>query len=291
MSSNRLIYDKCAYASDIKESTEPLEYNLFVGKYENCKECPVGKYGNVLPFGPKTDTESELLGLSRPTTNCPGLQFQKGDKFNNMPLSAARMCDSIYYITPNNLVKPTSNMINEKNLGINSCNSKKKVKEYFDNTPTPTFTSTPTPTSMGMPQSYFPPAINNSGNNGELMKYANCEYYPARVIDVCNGTCTNSIDPTTDVSGNQLKTCKAYCAYNNKLYNEQCSASHPILNSQDIKSKTTSKECADNIIKKCVDSIKTNIINDKYKNIKGDIDTIQFKDFHSCLKENNYSDC
>ena len=35
MSSNRLIYDRCAYATEIKESTEPLEYNLFLGKFEN----------------------------------------------------------------------------------------------------------------------------------------------------------------------------------------------------------------------------------------------------------------
>ena len=121
MSSNRLIYDKCAYATEIKESTEPLEYNLFVGKYENCTQCPVGKYANVLPFGPKAETESELLGLTRPNTKCPGLKFQAFSEFSNAPLSAAKMCESIYYITPNNLEKPKTNMLNEKNLGVNFC--------------------------------------------------------------------------------------------------------------------------------------------------------------------------
>ena len=121
MSSNRLIYDRCAYATEIKESTEPLEYNLFVGKYENCTQCPVGKYPNILPFGPKTVTESQLLGLPRANSKCPGEKYQMDSQFNNVPLSAARMCESIYYITPNNLEKPTSNMINEKNLAINSC--------------------------------------------------------------------------------------------------------------------------------------------------------------------------
>jgi len=29
MSSNRLIYDNCAYSTEIKESISPLQYNLF----------------------------------------------------------------------------------------------------------------------------------------------------------------------------------------------------------------------------------------------------------------------
>ena len=125
MSSNRLTYDKCAYATNIKESTAPLEYNLFVNKYENCKTCPVGKYNNVLPFGPKTETESELWGLSRLNSKCPEKKFVANSNYDNVPLSAARMCESIYYITPNNLEKPTSNMINEKNLGVNFCPANK----------------------------------------------------------------------------------------------------------------------------------------------------------------------
>jgi hypothetical protein len=106
MSSNRLKYDSCAYIKDIKESTEPLQYNMFLGKYENCKSCPIGDYGNILPFGAKTEVESELLGINQPATKCT-----ENKKPHNLPLSAARMCDSIYYITPNNIEKPTSNML------------------------------------------------------------------------------------------------------------------------------------------------------------------------------------
>jgi hypothetical protein len=75
MSSNRLIYDKCAYATEIKESTGPLEYNLFKGKYENCKQCEAGQFANILEFGPRADVESELYGLNRPGTLCPQLKF------------------------------------------------------------------------------------------------------------------------------------------------------------------------------------------------------------------------
>ena len=38
MSSNRLMYDTCAYKRNW-ESTTPLDYNLYAGKYENCSKC------------------------------------------------------------------------------------------------------------------------------------------------------------------------------------------------------------------------------------------------------------
>ena len=34
MSSNRLCYDKCAYDKKLKQSTSPLDYNLYTGKFE-----------------------------------------------------------------------------------------------------------------------------------------------------------------------------------------------------------------------------------------------------------------
>ena len=121
MSSNRLIYDKCAYAATIKESTGPLEYNLYKGKFENCKQCPVGEFSNNLEFGSRADTESELYGLTRLGSLCPSLKFDPTKEFKYPEFSPAKMCESIYYITPNNLEKPTSNMLNENNLGLNSC--------------------------------------------------------------------------------------------------------------------------------------------------------------------------
>jgi hypothetical protein len=121
MSYNRLTYDNCAYSTEIKESTGSLEYNLFVGKYENCKQCPVGDFANNIDFDKLADVESELFGLNRPGTLCPSLKYDPTQKFKYQELSPARMCESIHYITPNNLVKPTTNMIDEKNLGLNVC--------------------------------------------------------------------------------------------------------------------------------------------------------------------------
>jgi hypothetical protein len=122
MSSNRLMYDKCAYMATIKESTGSLEYNLFKGKYEVCKQCPVGDFPNNIEFGSRADTESELYGLKRLNSLCPSQKYDPSKPGYKSPnFSPPRMCESIYYLTPNNLEKPVNNMLNEKNLGINLC--------------------------------------------------------------------------------------------------------------------------------------------------------------------------
>jgi len=127
MSSNRLMYDKCAYATTIKESTGSLEYNLFKGKFENAKQCSVGQFENILEFGSRTETESELHGITRQGSLCPSLKYDPSKQFKYPNLSPPRMCESIYHITPNNLVKPTSNMLNNKNINNSFCSNDKLV--------------------------------------------------------------------------------------------------------------------------------------------------------------------
>jgi hypothetical protein len=119
MSSNRLKYDSCAYATDIKESTSPLDYNLFEGKYLNSKSCPSSDYTNTVPFTDRTVVESELYGLTRNNTHCPKLKYDPTKEFKSALLSPPRMCENIYYITPNNLEKPTNNMLKEHNFSVN----------------------------------------------------------------------------------------------------------------------------------------------------------------------------
>jgi hypothetical protein len=118
MSYNRLIYDNCAYTTEIKESTGPLEYFLYKGKYENTKKCPTNDYSNIIEVEDRADVENELFGLNRTNTKCPTGKFDPVADFKNPDLSPNKLCESIYYITPNNLVKPTSNMLNEDNLVI-----------------------------------------------------------------------------------------------------------------------------------------------------------------------------
>jgi hypothetical protein len=111
MSSNHLKYDTCAYATAIKESTEPLNYWLYKGKYETTNACSNGDFTNNVEFSSRADVESELFGLNRLSTDCPSLKYDPTKKFNNPLFSPPRMCQNIYGLTPSNLVNPTSNML------------------------------------------------------------------------------------------------------------------------------------------------------------------------------------
>lgn len=77
-SSNRLRYDRCAYQKDLYESTAPLSYSLFEGKFENCKKCMQdNKF--YRPFD-LVDVESELKNITRPNTHCPHLKYNPNCK-------------------------------------------------------------------------------------------------------------------------------------------------------------------------------------------------------------------
>ena len=70
MSSNRLIYDTCAYKKELDQSVGPLNYTLYPGKYQNCSKCRIelGTVGgnNVSLFsGNLVDLENDLRGMSR----------------------------------------------------------------------------------------------------------------------------------------------------------------------------------------------------------------------------------
>ena len=76
MSSNRLIYDECAYKKTLQQSTDPLEYALYTGKFENSAKCrielgSVGGNGVSLFNGNLVDLESDLRGQTRQSSLCP----------------------------------------------------------------------------------------------------------------------------------------------------------------------------------------------------------------------------
>lgn len=88
MSSNRLIYDTCAYKKSLDESVSPLNYTLYPGKFENCSKCRIefGVVGgnNVSLFsGNLVDLESDLRGQTRPASLCPNKKYQP--KCNSCP--------------------------------------------------------------------------------------------------------------------------------------------------------------------------------------------------------------
>ena len=76
MSSNRLKYDSCAYQKELQQSTSPLDYALYTGKYENTAKCRiefgvVGGNGVSQFSGNLVDLESDLRGQTRNATLCP----------------------------------------------------------------------------------------------------------------------------------------------------------------------------------------------------------------------------
>jgi len=118
MSFNRLNYDNCAYAKTLQESTGSLEINLYLGKFENKKQCPVGKFTNNLQFGIRADVESDLWGVIRPDSRCPEKKYDpSAPRVKNSDNTPPRVCDTIYYITPTNMKMPTSNGFDNKKLG------------------------------------------------------------------------------------------------------------------------------------------------------------------------------
>ena len=76
MSSNRLIYDTCAYKKTLDESVGPLSYLLNPIKYENCNKCrmELGIVGgsNVSHIrGNLVDLENDLRGQTRGASLLP----------------------------------------------------------------------------------------------------------------------------------------------------------------------------------------------------------------------------
>lgn len=124
MSFDRLMYDKCAYAVDLKQSVTPLDYQLYVGKYENKSPCPCNKKGNNLKncnvtFGTRVDVENELYNLNRPGTLCPGKKYNPKDKKNfKHTYHPPTLCQGHYFITPTGLDPIKSTGLNKINTKI-----------------------------------------------------------------------------------------------------------------------------------------------------------------------------
>lgn len=77
--STRLSSDCCAYNLRVKESTNPLEYRMYSGKYVNDNRC---RYDNKVPDTryDVVEWESELRGITRPASLCPEKKYIPGKK-------------------------------------------------------------------------------------------------------------------------------------------------------------------------------------------------------------------
>ena len=81
MSSNRLIYDTCAYKHELSQSVGPLQYVLNPIKFENANKCrmELGVVGGTAVShvkGNLVDLETDLRGQTRRQTKCPTRLYQ-----------------------------------------------------------------------------------------------------------------------------------------------------------------------------------------------------------------------
>ena len=103
MSSNRLSYDECAYKTNLKQSTDPLEYMMYQGKYNNDSKCRfefglLGGNGVSIYSGNLVDLESDLRGQTRVLSDCPDKMFNPSyDKELSQNLINQRSCKLDYY--------------------------------------------------------------------------------------------------------------------------------------------------------------------------------------------------
>lgn len=71
----RLRYDRCAHQKDTFQSVEPLQYQMYGGKYESCSKC-TDKDSFYRPIDAIiVDTESELKGITRANSRCPQYKY------------------------------------------------------------------------------------------------------------------------------------------------------------------------------------------------------------------------
>lgn len=75
----RLNYDRCAYQKDLYQSVEPLGFQMYPGKYENCSKCTYNEDQFWRPFDTQiVDAESELSNRTRRATRCPQYKYLPG---------------------------------------------------------------------------------------------------------------------------------------------------------------------------------------------------------------------
>jgi len=87
-SSNRLLYEDCAFAQRVSDSTSPFQYRTYMGAYENCDKCKYDKFWR--PFDVEiVDVESELKNITRPLSKCASLKYSPTCK-------KSAMCTSTY---------------------------------------------------------------------------------------------------------------------------------------------------------------------------------------------------
>ena len=122
-SSNRQIYDCCAYSQSLQQSVEPLDFQLYFGACENCSKC-IDKKAWYKQDEQIVNIESELWNITRPLSKCDKYKYNPGCKTSPMctstfdPSAPRVLSPSLCPIVYNNIPVQTSPGYNLPNPGI-----------------------------------------------------------------------------------------------------------------------------------------------------------------------------
>jgi len=151
MSSNRLIYDTCAYKHNLQQSVGPLEYVLNPMKFENSSKCRIdlGVIGGTAVShvrGNLVDLETDLRGQTRRSTKCPTKLYQ-----NPCPQGDINNCKPGTIHIPGD-PSQTERTIDTTMLHLPSCQMMR-------------YKPTPLPTAMDFNHNNFQPKMPGYGKN------------------------------------------------------------------------------------------------------------------------------
>ena len=93
MSSNRLMYDKCAYDQRLKENCNVLDHVMEEARFRNKKNCTF-KSAKVDQFiGARVDIESQLRNLDKQTSLCSDKKYKGKSKKDKKEAVNPYLCE------------------------------------------------------------------------------------------------------------------------------------------------------------------------------------------------------
>ena len=99
MSFNRLMYDDCACKQQTEDSTTPMQYQLYKGKFENCNKCDTkgGVARDTISYGELVSIENELRNQNGPATVCPSKKHNPATSSKGVAINEPSICAQRVY--------------------------------------------------------------------------------------------------------------------------------------------------------------------------------------------------
>ena len=96
MSFNRLMYDDCACKQKTVDSTTPMQYQLYKGKYENCNKCTAegGVGRDTISYGELVNIENELRNQTAATSVCPSKKHNPKTANKGVSINEPSICNN-----------------------------------------------------------------------------------------------------------------------------------------------------------------------------------------------------